>query len=111
MATRAPLVRLLTAVALGLIACVFVSFYSDTSWIIFGRDRPLYLAPGFMIHYGRYAYGVPTLVLACGLILLRRLDQKLAAFEILLSLAWLSAFAWILATIWAWQVARIEIIN
>ncbi len=105
------MVRLLGCAAAALISCFFVSRYNWASALTFERGVGF---PGLTraINSGApVAYALPASVLLLGLLLLRRYPRSEVAFEILVWLSWLGAFAWALTAIYAWQVAHILIYN
>jgi len=108
MAPKVPLVRLLTAVAVTVIACGFVSLYDLVSSLSIERGRVLPAITVIVLEYSRYAYVVPVLVLLLGLFFLRRRDGDPVGLECTISIAWLSALFWILLAVWAWQIPRIH---
>ena len=111
MAVKIALIRLLTAVAATLIACVFVSLYNTFSSLIIGRGAALPMFTAIVVEYNRWAYVVPVFVFLLGLVFLRRGDDGAVGLECTISVAWLSALLWILFAIWAWQLPRIRIID
>ncbi len=114
MAHRVEIVRLLSAIAVGFGACLFVSYYSRASRLdyeqTFGRSIPLPPLPFFtrcVFDYSGYAYLIPALVLCIGIALLRRREPELM-LEMAVGFAWIAALAWVLFAVWAWRIAMIK---
>ena len=110
-ASKIPLIRLLTAVAVSVIACAFVHLYSWITSLTFERGTSLPTIVEEIVFYSRYALIFPVILLVVGVLLLRKGEATAAVLECLISLAWITALLWILAALLAWQIARVPISN
>ncbi len=108
---KVPLVRLLTAAAVALIACVFVSQYNWIANITRDPGPSLPAITGLVWRYSAYAYALPLLVLSFGVFFLRRSGLESVGLECTISVAWMGALLWILFALWAWELPRIHLHN
>ena len=108
---KVPLVRLLTAAAVALIACAFVSQYSWIASITRDPDASLPFYTGLVWRYSSYAYALPVLVLSFGVFFIRRSGAERVGLECVISVAWIAALFWILFALWAWELPRIQLRN
>lgn len=105
MLPKVPLVRLLTAAAVALIACTFVNRYSSVAYFTNpGAHFPPYTR--LVWTYSAYAYILPVLVLLFGVLFLRRGRVESVGFECTISFAWIAALLWVLVALWAWELPR-----
>ena len=108
---KVPLIRLLTAVAVALIACAFVSQYNWVANITRDPGASLPFYTGLVWRYSSYAYALPVLVLSFGVFFLRRRGVESVGLECTISVAWMAALLWILFALWAWELPLIQLHN
>jgi hypothetical protein len=108
---KVPLIRLLTAVAVALIACAFVSQYNWVANITRdpGASHPFYTS--LVWRYSSYAYALPVLGLLFGVFFLRRSGGESVGLECTISFAWMATLLWILFALWAWELPLIQLHN
>jgi hypothetical protein len=111
MASKVQLVRMVAATLVALAACLFVSFYNWAFALTVERGRSLPAVTHYVVHFTPYAYSAPVVVFSLGILFLRGGREKTVAFESVIALAWLASFVWVLFTLWAWQITRIELVN
>lgn len=108
---KIQLIKLLTATAVTVIACAFATLYGMITVLTLQRGIPLPAITDVIFHHSKWAYLFPAAVLISGILLLRRGDTGSVAFEFLISFAWVAAILWILASVWAWQLPRVPMID
>jgi hypothetical protein len=108
---KVPLIRLLTAAAVALIACAFVSQYNWVANVTRhpGASHPYYTS--LVWRYSSYSYVFPVLVLLLGVFFLRRSGGESIGLECTISVAWVAALLWILFALWAWELPLIQLHN
>jgi len=111
MRKKVPLVRLLTATAVALIACAFVSQYSKVAKITREPDASLPFYTGLVWRHSSHAYALPVLVLLFGVFFIRRSGAESVGLECTISVAWIAALLWILFALWAWELPLIQLHN
>lgn len=111
MSTKLRIVRLLAAVIAALISCLFVSGYNWASLLSVERGQGLPAITDSVNQYAPWAYSIPLISGLLGIVLLRNRRRKFVLFEALIAFTWVAAFFWVLAAIFSWQLAHIEIID
>jgi hypothetical protein len=91
-----------------LMACLFVSAYNLISH---DPRRSLPAITASVVALTPYAYLVPIILFFVGVALLRSRTERPVAFEALIASAWLLAFCWVLAALFAWQLTHVEIVD
>ena len=105
MTPRNYYVRLGMAVLAALIACVFVSLYTEvclSQYVRADTILPCITMPLPLWRY--YAFSIPVVLLAVGIWIGKRPVLTLKA-ELLLGAAWVFAFLWLAYALLAWRVA------
>jgi hypothetical protein len=116
MTRHAEIIRLLTAVMIGLMACLFVMRYDDLSHVRFRFDHPeedmtpTHLSE-FVKAHSRHAFAVPVVGLLLGSLVLWRWPNSHALVELILSLLWILAFLWVGLVLILWQVQNIPLFS
>ncbi len=109
-------VRLLAAVVVGLLACLFVALYNN-----FARDRFRVDHPGetlsatplgaFVTAHQQQVYAIPVLGLLLGCLIIWRWPKSKDLIELVVQALWILAFMWAGNVLIVWQAQNIPLFS
>ena len=103
-------VRLLAAVAVSLVACCFVAYYSRLSRLRFNYEHPgshLMHATDFLSQWAWIGYALPTVAFLVGVWALRRSAVSTVLLEVIIAGTWFLSLVWFGFCLLMWQAQNV----